>query len=1003
MKNKEKNKQLIMKHFPHSYWHCQQSMKETIQNYDIEYLLKIKEEFNIWNDRIREVINKIKNIERFEWKSEKEKKEMILLDEFVWSKKYWLPEWLIDFELEEILKVKKELNNWKNNNRLSAHGVLRCLKKNRFDSLNNDDKKKEFIKEEFEEKDYDFYLNLFKDLDINDILEKYDYIFEHFYNSYHRLDRESIEIIFSKLSIKEIERLRNKENMNKNSLNDVVEEYLYEKKMNSMNEEEKKEFLYETEYKRYLYFNLNEEEKKYLLSMSFKEWTKKFHESWFNTLKQFISNEFQKIYNKNYENYNLFKKEFWLFFTKSNERVQEDAYRFWIEKIKEFRKKFQWTSLYFIIKELKFEERMKNILNNDEHYKNFELLNNKYRESFTRFPEIIKFNICRLDKKDFDNILKESNLNNKLIWIWFRNVFWMNAEEYFKIEEDSLNEKELRIFKLLWEDLSYFDLDIKYDLESKKEINEIDITYLEEIIKDWITIKLSRDIYRLLEKSFKRDEESEEEKVSLNLYSISLILKEFWDEWVQYLRKKIIQDLNDKEFIDWLIDFKKKKWFTELIECFHSYKNFLLEEDLDILWKIENRLWIRNKRMLQTEWNEDYLEYVLRDNFDLDFIENKMNIEWTSSLKRIIQNLLEEEKINSLSSEEKEFHKRSEELRKVFWRRSFDQYKYKEDLFNDFTNEEIIEMFNYFKWEKLLNEIHYWLDQKKFYVWVSNFIEKKEMFMEEFWRSFKSISDQKKADIIRNYDFEELKKVKDDNWIEWIWDIIRKYEETDYWKKYKEFLKYFWHWFSTTTKERRNVIINCWLSWEEILKKMKENWLSMVEFIIIVENWYLKDIDWWKIFSKNCWCYCDIDDTVLYRISAWLKNFCTNCHKKIWITVSIWEKQVFEFIKYEIYSWEIIENWRLLVQDNTHFNKEIDIFLKDIELWIEYDWIYWHNEEDDNYKNKLAERQWILLLRINEKDWSDNQKIEDIKKDLKEKIINRCIEKWREDLIVKKK
>ena len=108
--------------------------------------------------------------------------------------------------------------------------------------------------------------------------------------------------------------------------------------------------------------------------------------------------------------------------------------------------------------------------------------------------------------------------------------------------------------------------------------------------------------------------------------------------------------------------------------------------------------------------------------------------------------------------------------------------------------------------------------------------------------------------------------------------------------------------------------------------------------------------------------------------------FCPNCFKA---PISKKEKEVLEFVK-SIYKGEILENDRKQLE-----GKEIDIFLPELNLGIEFDGSYWHSSEKakerDEHKNQLCEQKGITLLRIKESDWDTNPQavkdslLEDIK------------------------
>ena len=111
---------------------------------------------------------------------------------------------------------------------------------------------------------------------------------------------------------------------------------------------------------------------------------------------------------------------------------------------------------------------------------------------------------------------------------------------------------------------------------------------------------------------------------------------------------------------------------------------------------------------------------------------------------------------------------------------------------------------------------------------------------------------------------------------------------------------------------------------------------------------------------------------------------CPNCWNKN--GSSIQEKEVLKYIQ-SITDTIIIENDRSqIININTGWNLELDIFLPDIMKAIEYNGTYWHNNDYQKYKDLIKKEQCkvkgIDLLVVNEKAWVNNKKgcKEDIKK-----------------------
>ncbi len=134
---------------------------------------------------------------------------------------------------------------------------------------------------------------------------------------------------------------------------------------------------------------------------------------------------------------------------------------------------------------------------------------------------------------------------------------------------------------------------------------------------------------------------------------------------------------------------------------------------------------------------------------------------------------------------------------------------------------------------------------------------------------------------------------------------------------------------------------------------------------------------------------------------------CSYCYKYNSNSISMGEKEVLKFIKL-IYNGKIAENIRSLkwlINPSTNYNLELDIFLPDINLAIEYNGTYNHADPrfykaDDKIRGKFVEKIWdhdklklemckkkgIKLIVIWEHDWITNKN--KTIKNLKDLLIN---------------
>ena len=109
---------------------------------------------------------------------------------------------------------------------------------------------------------------------------------------------------------------------------------------------------------------------------------------------------------------------------------------------------------------------------------------------------------------------------------------------------------------------------------------------------------------------------------------------------------------------------------------------------------------------------------------------------------------------------------------------------------------------------------------------------------------------------------------------------------------------------------------------------------------------------------------------------------CTACAAK----ASKKEKRLVEFIK-SIYNGEVLENRRNIIKNEIdgHYFNELDIYIPERKLAIEFDGIYHHNSKTEKFKKygkryhysktRACYREGIRLIHIFEDEWDFNEKI----------------------------
>ncbi len=172
-----------------------------------------------------------------------------------------------------------------------------------------------------------------------------------------------------------------------------------------------------------------------------------------------------------------------------------------------------------------------------------------------------------------------------------------------------------------------------------------------------------------------------------------------------------------------------------------------------------------------------------------------------------------------------------------------------------------------------------------------------------------------------------------------------------------------------------------------------ENYFSSDNFKNFIKNNLLEKYKDYNIIdideNQNYILKCDqnkehnykISHRILYNRIKTKTILCTECNPIYSTYTSGHENMIYNFIK-DNYKGIIINNDRNVIKPS-----EIDIYLPELRIGIEFNGLYWHNElfVDDNYhfnKTELCEKNNIKLIQIYEDDWLYKQDI------VKSRILN---------------
>lgn len=161
-------------------------------------------------------------------------------------------------------------------------------------------------------------------------------------------------------------------------------------------------------------------------------------------------------------------------------------------------------------------------------------------------------------------------------------------------------------------------------------------------------------------------------------------------------------------------------------------------------------------------------------------------------------------------------------------------------------------------------------------------------------------------------------------------------------------------------------------SWEEVLKKIKKVHGNKYD--------YSKSI--YKGVNNKIEIICHEHGSFwMTPVNHRNGQDCPKC--MIGSNVSKQEKELGNFIDSLSVKWE--KNRAILN------GKELDIYIPEANLAIEYDGVYWHNNIDNSYKFEECKKQGIRLIQITEWEWLYNK--DKIKEYLKEILTKKYIKK----------
>lgn len=234
----------------------------------------------------------------------------------------------------------------------------------------------------------------------------------------------------------------------------------------------------------------------------------------------------------------------------------------------------------------------------------------------------------------------------------------------------------------------------------------------------------------------------------------------------------------------------------------------------------------------------------------------------------------------------------------------------------------------------------------------------KERYGAEYTLSSKALSEKQTKTVIEKYGVDKIGKSKE------VHDKIRNTVMTKYGVEHYSQTDEFKEQSSTLNRKKGYALLERWKDY--VVPLFSEDEYEGLQGI------HLGKVYKWKCVQCGCEFEFGSRHSGLHEELGTCFPACPNCHKKY---VSFEEQQLLDFIK-SIYSGEILTNTR-----NVIYPLELDIYIPEKKIAIEFDGLYWHSEEKGKThlyhanKTTLCENNGIQLLHIFEDEWIEHENI----------------------------